>query len=325
MQTAIIGLGSLGLIFGLLLGIASKLFHVEVDERIEKIDEILPGSNCGACGYAGCIGLAEAIVKGKVEPDACIPGGEEVMEKICDIMGKKGTQSTKKVAFLKCKGSNIDTKDIFLYSGIKDCKAAQLVSGGFKACEYGCLGYGTCEKVCPFDAIFVNEETGLVEINEEKCTGCGKCIKECPRNVLSLVPCDSKVRVTCNSEDKGAKVKKICERGCIGCRICQKVCPFDAVTITNNIAYIDYSLCRNCNLCYEKCPVKVIDSNVTVTKKAFVIEENCIGCSICKKVCPKDAVEGEPKKPFSIITSKCIGCEICYEKCPKKAIEMKEI
>lgn len=320
METAILGLGLLGLFFGLLLGIASKIFYVEIDERVEKINEALPAANCGACGYAGCMGLAEAIVKGEAPPDACIPGGASTTKKICEIMGSTATNSKPKVAFLKCKGTKLDTKNKFDYYGVKDCKAAVLMSNGFKSCEYGCLGLGTCVKVCPFDAIFINEETGLAEVIVDKCTGCGKCVKECPKNVLELIPCDAEVFVTCNSQDKGAQVKKMCDRGCIGCKICEKVCPFGAIKVDNNIAHIDYSLCRSCNLCYEKCPVKVIDSKVTVKKKAFIEDEKCIGCTICKKVCPADAIEGELKGKHTVITDKCIGCSICYEKCPKKAI-----
>ncbi len=325
MYIAAISLGVLGLFFGLLLGIASKIFHVEVDERVEKIDEILPGANCGACGYPGCPGLAEAIVNGEAGIDACIPGGSEVASRIGEIMGVKAGAKEKKVAFLKCKGSNLVTRDRFIYNGVNDCKAAALISGGSKGCDYGCLGLGTCEKVCPFDAIHINSETGLPVIDEDKCTACGKCVEECPKDVLEIIPQKAGVRVVCNSRDKGALVKKVCDKGRIGCRICEKVCPFDAVKVVDNIAYIDYSLCRECNLCYEKCPVNAIDSRVTVRKKAFVVEEDCIGCTICKKACPVDAIEGELKGKHRVIEEKCIGCSVCYEKCPKKAIEMREL
>jgi RnfABCDGE-type electron transport complex B subunit len=204
---ALIGLGGLGLFFGLLLGVASKLFHVEIDERVEMINEVLPQANCGACGYAGCMGLAEAIVKGEAEPSACTAGGIEVAKNISNIMGVSALSNAKKVAYLKCKGTSLVTKDKFVYNGAIDCKAASLIMGGSKSCAYGCLGLGTCVNICPFDAMKINKDTMLVEIDEEKCTGCGKCIKECPKNVLDLVPVNSKVRVACNSQDKGADVK----------------------------------------------------------------------------------------------------------------------
>lgn len=319
------GLGILGLFFGLILGFAAKVFHVEVDERVERINEVLPQANCGACGYPGCSGFAEAVVNGTAEVNACIPGGEDTVHKIAEIMGVKATVGEKKVAFLKCKGTCMDTKYKYEYNGAIDCKAAVLVSNGDKSCEYGCLGYGTCASVCPFDAIHINKETGLPEIDKDKCTACGKCVEECPRDVLDIIPMNSKVFVSCNSQDKGAVVKKVCERGCIGCRICEKVCPFDAIKVSNNIAYIDYSLCRECNLCVEKCPVKVIDSKVIKKNKAYIDEDLCIGCTICKKMCPVDAIEGELKQNHKVIYEKCIGCGVCAEKCPKKAIEMKDM
>lgn len=323
MTVALIGLGVLGLFFGLLLGVASKLFHVEVDERVELINEALPQANCGACGYPGCMGLAEAIAKGKAEPNACTPGGSDVAKRVAEIMGVSAISGSRKVAYLKCKGSCVHTKEKFVYNGAMDCKAASLVMDGPKSCSYGCLGLGTCVSVCPFGAMKINKETMLVEIDEDKCTGCGKCIRECPKGVLDLVPVDSKVRVACNSKDKGADVKKVCETGCIGCRICEKVCPFNAITVSNNLALIDYSLCRECNLCVEKCPVKVIDSNVDERKKAVIDEEKCIGCTICKKACPVEAISGELKGKHTVDSSKCIGCSVCVEKCPKKAIEME--
>ena len=244
-------------------------------------------------------------------------------KKVSEIMGVSALSSVKKVAYLKCKGTCMDTKEKFVYNGAADCKAAALIMDGSKSCAYGCLGLGTCVSVCPFGAMKINKDTMLVEIDEEKCTGCGKCVRECPKKVLDLVPVDSKVRVACNSQDKGADVKKVCERGCIGCRICEKVCPFNAIKVDNNIAVIDYSLCRECNLCVEKCPVKVIDTNVIQRKKAYIDEEKCIGCTICKKACPVEAISGELKSIHTVDASKCIGCSICVEKCPKDAIEMK--
>lgn len=249
--------GGTGIIIGILLGIAGEKFEVEVDEREEAVRACLPGNNCGGCGFPGCDGLATAIVKHEAPVNACPVGGEMVAEAISDIMGVTVSETIKKVAYVKCAGTCDKAKDNYEYVGVKDCVLAQNnPGGGAKACTYGCLGFGSCKNVCPFDAIEIVD--GVAVVNPEKCKSCGKCVAQCPRNLIELVPVDATCHVTCSSKDKGVEVKKVCQAGCIGCGLCAKNCPSDAITLENNVAHIDQEKCTGCGVCKEKCPVKII-------------------------------------------------------------------
>ncbi|SHJ52892.1 RnfABCDGE type electron transport complex subunit B [Tepidibacter formicigenes] len=318
---SVISLGAMGLMFGSGLAYASKKFAVEVDSRVEAINEALPGANCGGCGYPGCGGLANAIVNGEAPINACPVGGSECAAKIGEIMGVVAEDGEKQVAKVICKGTCNNAKDKSEYYGINDCRAAALVSGGSKSCQYGCLGLGTCVNVCQFGAITIKD--GIAHIDKDKCVSCGKCIEVCPKAVIDWVPYSQEVVVECNSKEFGKDVKSKCAVGCIGCQICVKSCPFGAITFENNLAKIDYSKCTQCMVCVEKCPTKAISGEVNNRKKAFIEEEKCVGCTICKKKCPVDAIEGELKQKHSVIEEKCIGCGVCFEKCPKDAIKLK--
>ncbi|HHY45671.1 MAG TPA: RnfABCDGE type electron transport complex subunit B [Firmicutes bacterium] len=251
-------LGGLGALFGVALALAAKKFAVEQDPRFEKIVEVLPGANCGGCGYPGCSGLAEAISKGSAPVDACPVGGAAVAAKVATIMGQEPVKGyVRKVARVMCGGDRANASTRFLYSGLNDCKAAGLVAGGPKACTYGCLGLGSCVRACPFDAMRMGDN-GLPIVDEEKCTGCGKCVAACPRNLIVLVPDSSKVNVYCKSEARGAQVRKVCKVGCIGCGLCVKVCPNSAIVLENNLASILPEKCDACGRCVEKCPTKCI-------------------------------------------------------------------
>lgn len=252
----ILGLGSLGLIFGIGLAVASKKLAVKVDPRLEKIHGLLPGANCGACGGAGCFGFAEFLLSGKVGIEACRVSEESVKEQIAKILGKKLEKKVKLVATLHCNGGT-KVKDRFLYQGIKDCIAANLVLAGQKACVYGCLGFGTCVKVCPFDAIKMSDE-GLPIVDESKCTACNKCVEACPKKLFSLVPQKAKVYVACRSLDLGKDTKAVCSVGCIACRKCEQVCAVDAIHVVDNLAVIDYNKCTSCGECVKVCPMKTI-------------------------------------------------------------------
>jgi Na+-translocating ferredoxin:NAD+ oxidoreductase RNF subunit RnfB len=252
----IIALGVLGLIFGIGLAIASKKFAVDVDPRLEKIHGLLPGSNCGVCGGAGCFGFAEAVLSGKMKIDACRVAKDKTKEEIAALLGRKLEKRAKTVAVLHCNGG-IRAKNKFLYNGIEDCVAANLVLGGPKACQYGCIGYGSCAKACPFGAITMSKEN-LPVVNESKCTACGKCVAICPKKLYTLVPVAKTYAVRCSSMDIGRRVMEVCSVGCIACHKCEKACPVTAIKIIDNLSVIDYKVCDNRGKCFEVCPTDAI-------------------------------------------------------------------
>jgi Na+-translocating ferredoxin:NAD+ oxidoreductase RNF subunit RnfB len=252
----IITLGALGLIFGVGLAIASKRFSIAVDPRLERIHGLLPGANCGVCGGAGCFGFAENILSGKMNVSACRVAQENIKEKIAEILGQELEKKIKLVATLHCYGG-LKVKDKFVYKGIEDCVAANLVLGGQKSCVYGCLGFGDCVKVCPFGAIKMSDD-GLPVVDESKCKACNKCVLICPKKLFSLRPATHKVYVACSSYDLGKDTKVVCPVGCIACRKCEQVCPADAIHVIDNLAVIDYNKCTSCGKCVEACPMKTI-------------------------------------------------------------------
>ncbi len=255
--TATVIVGVVGLIVGLFLGIAAISFKVEVDEREEAILEVLPGNNCGGCGYAGCSGLAAAIVKGEAPVNACPVGGEAVGNKVAEIMGVEAQAGKKQVAFVHCKGDCNKAKTDYQYYGVEDCAMVAFVPGGGpKSCNYGCLGFGSCVKACPFDAIHIVD--GIAVVDKEACKACGKCVAACPKNLISLVPYDAKHIVVCSSQDKGPVAMKVCEVPCIGCGLCKKNCPSGAIEIVDFHAVIDQEKCTKCGKCAEVCPKKCI-------------------------------------------------------------------
>lgn len=254
---AVVVIGATGLIIGLLLGVAAKKFAVEVDEKELLIRDILPGNNCGGCGYAGCDALAEAISKGEAPAHGCPVAGAEKAKEIAKVMGVNAEDKEKEVAFVKCSGTCNKVEMKYNYYGVKDCRKLALIPGrGDKKCKFSCMGYGSCVKACPFDAIHVID--GVARVDKEKCKACGKCIEVCPNHLIELIPYSSNYRVACSSTEKGKSVKDACEAGCIGCGLCVKQCKEEAITLENNIAYINQSKCIKCGKCAEKCPVKVI-------------------------------------------------------------------
>ncbi|MGB5824462.1 MAG: RnfABCDGE type electron transport complex subunit B [Proteocatella sp.] len=319
---SVVSLSAMGLVFGAGLAYASQKFAVEVDPKEAAILDALPGANCGGCGFPGCGGLATAIASGKAPVNACPVGGAQVAAAVSAIMGVEAQAGERKVARVLCNGTKTNALDKSKYSGILDCKAAAMVSGGGpKACDFGCMGMGTCEKVCPFDAIHVLED-GIAHVDPDKCVACGKCIDACPKLIIELVPVSKEVVVDCINKNKGKEVKMNCSVGCIACGICEKNCPFDAIHVVNNIARIDYSKCTSCMICVQKCPTKAIAGDVSKRKKADIVADLCIGCTICAKNCPVEAITGELKQLHVVDKDKCIGCSVCAKKCPKKAINM---
>ena len=253
----VLSLSGLSFIFGAGLDLASKKFAVPKDENVDRIREVLPGANCGGCGQAGCDAFAEAVAAGKAPVNGCPVGGAPVAEKVAAIMGVEAETEERKVARVLCQGDCDQTSRRFEYKGIEDCIAACMTADGQRGCKYGCLGFGTCQRVCPFDAIHVNEK-GLAVVDRDQCTACGKCVAACPRNIIELIPASSTVQVACHSRDNGREVRANCKIGCIGCRICEKVCPSDAIVFENNLAKVDYQKCTECMKCAEKCPTGAI-------------------------------------------------------------------
>lgn len=247
-------IGGLGLLFGGLLAFAAQRFAVEEDARVETISDLLPGANCGACGFPGCISFAENIVNGSANINSCIPGGKTVSDSICNVMGVASVAAdTKPVAEVYCIGTAAVAPQKFEYHGVKDCKAALAYNGGFKACAYGCLGLGTCAACCPFDALHMGAD-GLPVVDAQRCTGCGICVKACPRNIIRVVAAGRTGKfVPCNSLDRGKVVREVCEVGCIGDKACVKACPNEAITVTDNLAVIDSTKCDDCGKCVPVC------------------------------------------------------------------------
>jgi electron transport complex protein RnfB len=252
---AILVLGALGVLFGAALAYAGKVFAPEKNPNLDKIIEVLPGANCGACGFAGCSAYAEALAEGGADVNLCPVGGEAATAKIAEILGVELKKNVRLTALVRCNGGN-RSKNKYNYKGIKDCHAASLVAGGHLMCAFGCLGFGSCVAACKFGAISVKD--GVAVVDHEKCTGCLKCVETCPRGIIVPVPYTTDVNVVCSSHEKGALLRKICEIGCIGCKICEKTCKYDAIHVEDNLASIDYEKCTGCGECAVKCPRHLI-------------------------------------------------------------------
>ncbi|MCL2284867.1 MAG: RnfABCDGE type electron transport complex subunit B [Firmicutes bacterium] len=247
----------IGIVCAAILSIASKIMYVAVDERVTKINAALPGTNCGACGFPGCAGYASALIENsETKSNLCTPGGADVVAQISAVLGIESEAVASKVAVILC-GSDADTQTKKMtYTGIQSCYAAATVFCGESACAYGCLGYGDCKLVCPFDAICVTN--GLARVNRNLCTGCGLCVAACPHKIISIQNGESKTHVLCSNIEKAAAVRKKCTKCCFGCGRCMRECPEKAVVVENNLAKIDYEKCTDCGHCVGICPTKCI-------------------------------------------------------------------
>lgn len=244
----------LSVIVGVLLGVVAEKFKVESDPREALVRDCLAGSNCGGCGYAGCDAYAHAIVAGEAEAGLC-PSSDTA--KIGEIMGMNVTPAEKMVAFVRCSGTCQKTTPNYNYRDVSVCTTAYLAPGhGSKKCAYGCCGFGTCAKVCPFDAIRIVD--GLAVVDKTKCHACGKCVLACPNHLIDIIPDSAKYVVRCSSQNKGKDVRGACADGCLGCGLCVRVCETGAISVVNNVASIDHSKCIECGKCAEKCPSKII-------------------------------------------------------------------
>ena len=247
---------AMGILFGILLAVAARIFAVKVDERLPVVTENLPGANCGGCGYSGCAALADAIVKGEASPSACRACSAEGLKNIASVMGLEELEHVPSRAHVMCSGNCHTAVYKYRYEGAVDCIAADRMGGGDKACPNGCIGLGTCVAACKYDAIHIKD--GVAVVDPAKCSGCGACVNVCPKALISVIPISSKYTVACHSKEKGAITRKNCAVGCIACHICEKNCPVGAITVTDFVATIDQSKCIGCGLCAEKCPRKII-------------------------------------------------------------------
>lgn len=254
MPTVIVSV--IGIIAGVILSAADKYISVPVDERVSNVRDILPGANCGACGFAGCDEYADKLVNEDAATNLCTPGGQEVAKQISGLLGKSFASVEEKQAVVKCSGTCGSTENIMDYSGIMTCEANNYFYQGRGSCTYTCLGFGDCVRECQYDALHI--EDGIAVVDYNKCTGCGMCAPKCPNVLISIIPKKSRVFVGCSSNDKGAYTRKICSAGCIGCKKCEKTCKFGAIIIKDNLAGIDPEKCTNCGECAEVCPTKVI-------------------------------------------------------------------
>ncbi len=260
--SAIIVLGGIGALAAVILYIAAQKFKVYEDPRIDEVESVLPAANCGGCGFPGCRGFADACVKAdSLESLNCPVGAAEVMTKVAGILGLEAVAADPLIAVVRCNGTCENRAQVNNYDGATSCAIAAALYGGETNCSYGCLGLGDCVVSCSFDAIFVNPETGIPEVDEDKCTACGACVRACPKLLIELRkkgPKSRRIFVSCMNKDKGGPAKKACAVACIGCGKCEKVCEFEAITIENNLAYIDYTRCRLCRKCVEVCPTNAI-------------------------------------------------------------------
>ncbi|MBP5716661.1 MAG: RnfABCDGE type electron transport complex subunit B [Bacteroidales bacterium] len=273
---ALIALGAIGLIGSLLLYLVAKQFYVYEDPRVGQVEELLPGANCGGCGFPGCHGMADACVKAKDATNSlgtlfCPVGGNDVMANVASTLGLEAGSAEPKLAVVRCNGNICARPKVAVYDGAKSCAVAAATFSGETGCVFGCVGLGDCVKSCQFDAIHMNVETGLPEVDETKCVACGACAKACPKFVIEIrkkssmkSPTPKRVWVSCVNKDKGATARKACSSACIGCGKCQKVCKFEAITVENNVAFIDNEKCKACGMCVSECPTGAIHATEPV-------------------------------------------------------------
>lgn len=315
-----LSISALGLIFGIILAVAARFFAVKGDPKVGEIREALPGANCGGCGYPGCDAFAEAVAKGEAQVNGCPVANADQTAQIAKIMGVEAADMEPLVAVVRCQGTMENSGEKYSYDGIQDCAAAAALADGYKMCRFSCMGLGNCVRVCPTNAITI--ENNLAVIDQDKCIACGKCAAECPRGIIGLVPESAATVISCRATAKGKEVRDACKVGCIGCGICAKVCPFNAIEMVDDLPRIDYDKCVNCGLCAEKCPRDCISFDKKKDEVAFITEEKCVGCTLCARKCKFDAIEGEVKTAHKVIADKCVGCGECEKACRFDAIRM---
>lgn len=320
---SVLVVGGLGLVAAIGLSVASIYLHVEVDPRIEKAEAVMPGANCGGCGYPGCSGYAKAVVEG-VDITLCAPGGQAVIDAIAEILDKKVEVKEKMMARVHCNGTDEACDRRLTYEGMKSCRAAVLLTDSTKKCLYGCEGLGDCVSVCQFDAIHMGPGN-IPIVSEAKCTACGKCVEACPKNLISLQPEKTRLYVACSNPEKAKAVKSVCKVGCIGCSLCEKKCPKGAITMEDNTPVWDHKKCDNHGVCAAVCPTGAIHDLRKTISKAQIDAKKCSGKGECVKVCPvRKCITGEEGKAHTVNQDLCCGCGLCEPVCPEKAISLVE-
>ena len=314
-------IGLMGLVFGAIIAITGRIFAVKQDPKRDAVRELLPGANCGGCGFAGCDAYAQAVADGTAKPDLCPVGGDQVSREIGRIVGVEVEVHDKLVALVRCRG-DIETCSLnFEYDGPKTCRAAALAAMGDKGCHYSCLGFGDCAAVCKFNAIVI-EDGRLARIDPDKCTGCGVCASTCPRGVIRLVPRKRAVLSVCSALDRGQMVRENCNSGCIACGKCARECHFGAIKMKDNLPEIDYDKCMGCMQCADNCPTGALRANESLRRHAMIHYPKCTGCDVCTDVCHFDAIIGGEGRRHSVIEWNCVGCGWCEEVCPSGCVEM---
>ena len=275
---SIISISSIGALAAVILYFVAQKFKVFEDPKIDEVADKLPGANCGGCGFAGCRNFAEAIVKaGNMDKLNCPVGGNALIKEISPILGIEAIEREAQIAVVRCNGSKIKAPKKVEYDGAATCTFSHNLFAGESGCPFGCLGLGDCVVSCKFDAIYIDDNTGLPVVSNEKCVACGACVKACPRTIIELRnkgKKDRRIFVSCINQEKGAPAKKNCEVACIGCGKCVKACDYEAIILKNNLAYIDYEKCKLCRKCVEECPTgAIIELNFPPRKEKSIKTE----------------------------------------------------